>query len=256
MQPEVQIFADSAALCRVAADRFVAAGKNAVGANGRFSVALSGGSTPKALYSLLANDVGLRSQVPWQQTYFFFGDERNVAPGDPDSNYRMAYEAMLSKAPVDPQHVFRMKGELKDVEEAASDYERVLREFFRPGEHELPRFDLIFLGMGPDGHTASLFPHSSALNEQQKLVRSNWVEKLHTHRITLTAPVLNAAAQVIFLVQGPEKAHVLKEVLQGPYDPQTFPSQLVRPSKGSLLWLVDAAAAALLDKKSLPVSVA
>jgi 6-phosphogluconolactonase len=251
MKPDVQILADPAALCRVAAERFVSAAKSAVAANGRFTVVLSGGSTPKTLYSLLANDVELRAQVPWQLTYFFFGDERNVAPVDPDSNYRMAYEALLSKAPVDASHVFRMKGELQDTEEAATDYERVLREFFRPAEGELPRFDLVFLGMGPDGHTASLFPMSGALNEQQKLVKSNWVEKLHTYRITLTAPVLNAAAQVIFLVQGPDKAQSLKAVLQGAYQPQSLPSQLIRPSKGSLLWLVDSAAAALLDKKSL-----
>jgi len=256
MQTDVQIFADPAALCRVAAEKFVSAAKNAVADNGRFTVALSGGSTPKALYSLLVTDIELRTQVPWQQTYFFFGDERNVAPGDPDSNYRMAYESMLSKAPVDPARVFRMKGELKDTEEAAADYERVLREVFRPAGGELPRFDLVLLGMGPDGHTASLFPLSAALNEQQKLVTSNWVEKLHTHRITLTAPVLNAAAQVIFLVQGPDKAQALEAVLQGPYEPQNFPSQLIRPTNGSLLWLVDAAAAALLDKRLLSTSVA
>ncbi len=254
MESHVQILADPAALCRVAAEKFVSAAKHAVADFGRFTVVLSGGSTPKALYSLLATDLDLRAQIPWQLTYFFFGDERNVAPGDPDSNYRMAYEAMLSKAPVDPSHVFRMKGELQDTDEAARDYERVLFEFFRPAEGELPRFDLVFLGMGPDGHTASLFPLSGALNQQEKLVTSNWVEKLHTHRITLTAPVLNAAAQVVFLVQGPDKAQALKAVLQGPYEPQTFPSQLIRPSKGSLLWLVDAAAAASLDKKLLPVA--
>jgi 6-phosphogluconolactonase len=249
MEHSIRIFADAAALCRAAADVYIGAAKQAVAERNRFTVALAGGSTPKALYALLATDGALRSQVPWRQTYFFFGDERHVPPDDPQSNYRMAREAMLSKAPVDSSQVFRMKAELGDAAIAAAEYEQALRGFFALAPDQSPRFDLVMLGMGVDGHTASLFPGSSGLQEQHRLVSANWVEKLQTHRITLTLPVLNNAATVMFMVQGADKAEALKAVVEPTREP--LPAQLVHPQNGTLLWLVDEAAAALLDRSAL-----
>jgi 6-phosphogluconolactonase len=236
---------------------FIATANHAVEKKGSFTVALSGGSTPKALYSLLTSDRDLNSRVPWQKTDFFFGDERHVPPDHPDSNYRSAQEGMLSKIPVSPERVFRMKGEYKEAEKAAAEYDQVLREFFHLSEGQLPRFDLIMLGMGPDGHTASLFPGTKALNEQSRLVTSNWVGKFYTQRITMTAPVLNSAACVMFMAGGQDKAQPLKAVLEGPYEPAQLPSQLIRPTHGTLLWLVDQSAASLLDPStSIPTKIA
>jgi len=248
---KIQIVADSAALARSAAEVFIAAAKSAVAQKGAFTVALSGGSTPKALYSLLADDAGLRSQIPWQQTYFFFGDERHVGPDHPDSNYRMAREAMLSRVPVNPAQVFRIKGEYRDAAKAAAEYEQALCAFFQLAPGQFPRFDLVMLGMGPDGHTASLFPGTKALEEHQRLVTSNWVGKFYTQRVTMTAPVLNHAACVMFMVQGQDKAHALKAVLEGPCEPAQLPSQLINPKQGTLLWLVDEAAGGLLDRATV-----
>lgn len=251
----LQIVADAAAVCRAAADIYLRTAANAVTERGRFTVALSGGSTPKALYSLLAAE--LSSRVPWKQTYFFFGDERHVPPNDADSNYRMAQEAMFSKAPISPEQVFRIKGELSDSNQAAADYESVLRDFFHPAPGQLPRFDLVMLGMGPDGHTASLFPGTKALDEKHRLVTSNWVGKFYTHRITMTAPLLNHAEVVLFMAHGQDKSQALKAVLEGPYEPEQLPSQLIRAPHGTLLWLVDEAAAALLDRGAIrPAPVA
>jgi 6-phosphogluconolactonase len=257
MESKVQIVSDAAALARAVADVFIATANHAVEKKGSFTVALSGGSTPKALYSLLTADRDLNSRVPWQKIDFFFGDERHVPPDHPDSNYRSAQEGMLSKVPVGPERVFRMKGEYKDTEKAATEYDQVLREFFRLSEGQLPRFDLIMLGMGPDGHTASLFPGTKALNESNRLVTSNWVGKFYTHRITMTAPVLNNAACVMFMAGGQDKAQPLKAVLEGPYEPAQLPSQLIRPAHGTLLWLVDQSAASLLDPStSIPTKIA
>jgi len=251
MERKIQIVADIAALARAAADVFIAAAKRAVAQKGTFTVALSGGSTPKALYSLFTGDAGLRSQIPWQQTFFFFGDERHVGPDHSDSNYRMAHEAMLSKVPVNPAQVFRMKGEHRDAAKAAAEYEQALCAFFQLAPGQLPRFDLVMLGMGPDGHTASLFPGTKALEEHKRLVTSNWVGKFYTHRITMTAPVLNNAACVMFMAQGQDKAQVLKAVLEGPYEPAQLPSQLINPKHGTLLWLVDESASGLLDRATI-----
>ncbi len=257
MEFKVQIVPDSAALARAVADVFIATANQAVEKKGGFTVALSGGSTPKALYSLLINDHDLYARVPWQKIDFFFGDERSVPPDHPDSNYRSAQDGMLSKAPVSPERVFRMKGEYKETEKAAAEYDHLLREFFHLSAGELPRFDLIMLGMGPDGHTASLFPGTKALNEHHRLVVSNWVGKFYTHRITMTAPVLNNAACVMFMAGGQDKAQPLKAVLEGPYEPAQLPSQLVRPVNGKLLWLVDKSAAALLEPSTaIPVIAA
>ena len=181
---------------------------------------------------------------------FFFGDERHVPPDDPESNYRMAAEAMFSKAPVDARQVHRIQAEKTDAAEAAEKYEEELQAFFRLEPGQLPRFDLVLLGMGPEGHTASLFPGTKALKEQKRLVVSNWVGKLYTDRITLTPPVLNAAARVIFMVHGAEKAPALKAVLEGPHEPDQLPAQIIQPENGKVLWLVDPTAASMLVPKA------
>jgi 6-phosphogluconolactonase len=248
MTAEVRIVADAETLAQAGASEFVGLAKKAVRANGLFTVALSGGSTPRVLYSLLASDVSFASQVPWDKTHFFWGDERHVPPDHADSNYRMANEAMLVKAPVPAGNIHRVKGELQDARQAAQDYERALQDFFRLAPGQLPRFDLVLLGMGPDGHTASLFPASKALSEQEHLVVANWVEKFDSYRITLTLPVLNNAACVVFLVSGAEKAETLRAVLGGEAGTEPYPSQLIHPTHGRLIWLVTSEAARLLPK--------
>lgn len=240
MKPEIQIMPNAGELARAAATEFANRAVTADRANGLFSVALSGGTTPKSVYSILASDPSLRAQVPWDRIHFFWGDERHVPPDHPDSNYRMAREAMLASVPVPAASIHRIKGEYSDPRSAADEYEGVLRAFFGLAPEALPRFDLVLLGMGPDGHTASLFPGTDALGERKRLVVANWVEKFNAFRITMTLPVLNNAASVIFFVSGAEKAAVLREVLEG--EGGRFPSQLIHPADGSLLWLVDAAA--------------
>jgi 6-phosphogluconolactonase len=239
--PEIRILKNSQELFEAAAAEFAAQATDAVRARGRFTVALSGGSTPKSLYALLAT----KPSIPWDKICFFWGDERHVPPDHPDSNYRMANEALLSKVPLRPENIFRIRAEEKDADAAALQYEQTMRQFFHLSPGEFPRFDLILLGLGPDGHAASLFPESSALNERQRLVVANWVEKFKTYRITFTFPVLNAAAYVIFLASGPGKAAILHEVLEN--SSANLPSQLVRPTDGKVLWLVDSAAASALS---------
>ncbi len=235
-------------LFAAAAEEVVRAAEEAVAARGRFTIALSGGSTPKSLFNLLATNA--RSTLPWDRMFFFWGDERHVPPTDPDSNYRMADEAMLSKIPVAAGNVFRIVAENPDAAAAAEAYEQTLRKFFQLGPGEFPRFDLILLGIGPDGHTASLFPGTAALQEKSRLVVANWVEKLKTSRITLTLPVLNAGRCVAFLVSGTDKADALKAVLEGDAPGEQYPSKLVKPSDGKLIWLVDRAAASGLSSVS------
>ena len=231
-----------------AAEEIVRAANEAVADRGRFTLVLSGGSTPKNLYTLLATNA--RSSLPWERTYFFWGDERHVPPTDPESNYRMVDEAMLSKIPVPPPNIFRMPAENPDAAAAASAYERTIQEFFGLQPGGIPRFDLILLGMGPDGHTASLFPGTEALKEKNKLVVANWVEKLKTSRLTLTLPVLNVARCVAFLVSGTDKAPSLKAVLEGDAPGEQYPAKLVRPADGKLIWLIDRAAASALSVAS------
>lgn len=211
-----------------------------------FSLALSGGSTPRGLFRLLATDP-YRSQCPWSSCKIFWGDERCVPPDHSDSNFRMAKESLLDHVSIDPRHVFRMEGE-REPEEAARRYEQVLSQQVQRGENNLPRFDLMLLGMGPDAHTASLFPGTPALQETQRAVVANWVEKLQTFRITLTPPVLNAAENVVFLVCGEDKAQAVQCVLEGPRIPERYPAQLVDPSSGHVTWMMDQAAANLLTK--------
>ena len=240
---EVRILNTAADLFQAAASEFVRLAAAAVRARGRFCVALSGGSTPKSLYALLAS--GAVPSIPWDKICLFFGDERHVPPDHPDSNYRMANEALLSKVPLRPENVFRIRGEEKDAAVAAQTYEQTLITFFRLKPGEFPRFDLVFLGMGPDGHTVSLFPGSLALQERNRLVVANWVEKFKTDRITITFPVINHAACVMFLVSGADKAQPLHEVLEN--DASDLPSKRVHPDNGKLLWLVDRVAAGALS---------
>lgn len=243
---EVVILPDAASVTRTAANEFLRAATTAVAQHGSFSVSLSGGSTPKALYSLLAEDPALRAQMPWDKIHFFFGDERHVPPDHPDSNYRMAREALFSKAPVNSDQITRIYAEFPDAEKAALEYQHSLRAYFKLQDGELPRFDLVLLGMGDEGHTLSLFPGTTALHASDRIVVRNWVGKLYTERITLTAPAVNQANRVIFLVTRADKALALKAVLEGPYEPEQLPAQLIQPSNGSLLWLVDQAAGSML----------
>jgi 6-phosphogluconolactonase len=252
MSPEIRILADAAELSRAAAAEFARLAGEAVRAGGRFTVALAGGSTPRDAYTLLAEDPSLRNQIPWDRTHCFWGDERPVPPDHPESNYCMAGEAMLSKVPIPQENVHRIRGESRDTARAAQEYERTLRDFFQLPKEEFPRFDLVLLGLGPDAHTASLFPGTRALRERRRLAVSNWVEQLDTERITLTPPVLNGAACVIFLVSGEEKATALKAVLEGKPDPDRLPAQMIRPERGALIWLVDRAATHLLEHHGRP----
>lgn len=234
---------DLNAVAHAAAVLFVRAAQEARPRN-RFNVVLSGGSTPRAFHTLLAAPP-YRDQVEWSQVHFYWGDDRCVAPDDPESNFRMARETLLDKVPIREAQIHRMHTE-EDPVVAANLYEEELRQDFALGEGQLPRFDLIYLGMGPDGHTASLFPHTAALAVTDKLVTANFVPKLSANRITLTYPVLNNAAAIAFLVAGSDKADALAAVLQGSRDPDTYPSQLIAPTDGDLFWLADRAAAAKL----------
>jgi 6-phosphogluconolactonase len=226
-------------LAEAAAREFVARAEGAINALGRFAVVLAGGSTPKATYQALARDYA--DKLDWGRVHVFFGDERTVPPDHEDSNYRMAHEALLSRVPVGGVH--RMRGELPPAEAAAA-YEEELRKFFGP--EGVPAFDLILLGIGEDGHTASLFPETSALDVTDRWVVANPVLKLETTRLTLTVPVINAAMAVAFLVAGEGKAKALKEILEGDADPRGYPAKFIRPEGGDLTWMVDKAAAGLL----------
>jgi len=245
---EIRTLTTPQELFAAAAEEVVRAANEAVAQRGRFTIALAGGSTPKSLYNLLATNA--RTALPWDRMFFFWGDERHVPPTDPDSNYRMADETMLSKIPVAAANVFRMKTENPDAAAVAEDYEQTLRKFFQVEPGQVPTFDLILLGMGPDGHTASLFPDTAALQEKSRLVLANWVEKMKTYRITLTLPVLDAARCVIFLVSGTDKATALHAVLEGDVPGEQYPAKLVRPRQGKLIWLVDRAAASTLSSKN------
>jgi 6-phosphogluconolactonase len=244
---KIEIFPDSAAIAKRASELFSDAAKAAIADHGVFNVALSGGSTPKALNNLLAAEP-LRSQIAWGNLKIFFGDERHAGPTDPDSNYRMTSETLLSKAPLKPAQVHRIMGEYPEAEKAALEYEQVLGTQFNLSAGQLPRFDLMFLGMGDEGHTLSLFPGTKALHDGGRLVMHNWVGKLYTDRITCTAPVANNSALVVFMIAGAAKAPALKAVLEGPHEPEQLPSQLIAPTHGQLFFLLDTAASAMLSK--------
>jgi 6-phosphogluconolactonase len=243
---EVRILPDAAAIARRAAEQIVESAAVAVKDRGVFTISLAGGSTPKTLYTLLATDPAFKSKMPWDKTQFFFGDERHVPPDDSESNFRMANESMLSKLSLKPEQVLRIKGEYEDAEKAAKEYEQTLRSRFKLSDGQLPRFDVLLLGMGEEGHTLSLFPGTKALHDNGRLVMSNWVGKFFTTRITTTAPVASNSALVIFMITKADKALALKAVLEGPYEPEQLPSQLIQPKNGKLLWLLDTTAASKL----------
>lgn len=246
LQVEYFVEPDTAALAARAARHFVELAEKTAAARGRVRIAISGGSTPKAAFQLLADPAQpWRARMPWERIELFWVDERCVPPDHPDSNYRMTREAMLDQVPLAPGQIHRMEGEL-EPEVAAARYESELRNSFRLEGAETPRFDLVALGMGPDGHTASLFPHSAAVHEMSRLATANHVESKDAWRITLTWPVINQGASVFFLIGGADKAQVLREVMMGPRDVDRLPSQLIAPAGGILTLLVDKAAAALL----------
>jgi 6-phosphogluconolactonase len=224
----IRVFENSRELARGAAEHFVALAQK-----DSFTVALSGGSTPKVLYQVLAEE--FREQVLWSKVQFFWSDERHVPPDHPDSNYRMAHEALLSRVPVLESNVHRVRSENPSAQEAADEYEKII----------VPRLDLILLGLGTDGHTASIFPGSEVLHETTRLIAAPWVEKLNAYRITMTLPLLNNGASVLFLVSGAEKAQIVKEILEGP---QKYPAQFVQPTNGELIWMLDRDAARNLNR--------
>ena len=241
-QYQLSIVTNPTALAEKAADHFVQAAQANIAAHGRFTVALSGGSTPKAMFALLATTP---SAVAGEKTFIFWGDERCVPPDHADSNYRMTQEVLLSKVPLPPQNVFRMHGETEPAQ-AARAYSEQLQQFFQTDS--LPRFDLVWLGMGADGHTASLFPGTTALSVSvDSIVVENYVATLQASRLTLTAATINQAQEVVFVVGGADKAATLKAVLQGDFQPELYPSQLIQPWSGKLLWIVDEAAATQLS---------
>jgi 6-phosphogluconolactonase len=240
-KPEIIICPDAQALARLGAEQFTANGAEAISRSGRFAVALSGGSTPAALYRLLASPE-FRERVDWSRVHFFWGDERCVPPDHQDSNFRMTRETLLDAIQAPSENIHRIVGELEPAA-AAAGYEAELRRFFGA---QIPRFELVLLGLGEDGHTASLFPNSSALDERQRWVAATYVQKLRSHRVTLTVPVLNAAAQVVFLVAGASKAEIVKEILRPDRDPSLFPAARIQPSNGILTWLISEDAATAL----------
>lgn len=237
---EILRYADPAQVAAAAAAQFVALAHDAVAARGTFAVALSGGSTPKALYTLLAVEP-YATQVAWEAVHLFWGDERMVPPDHPQSNYRLACETLINHVPLPDANIHRMPGEARPAA-AALAYEQLLRAFFG----EQPRFDLVLLGMGEDGHTASLFPGTAALAEEARWVVANHVPQLDTWRLTLTLPAINAAAHVTFLVTGASKAAPLAVVLNGGTEGKRLPAGCVAPSDGHLFWLLDEAAASAL----------
>jgi len=245
---EVFYYVDASAeeVTRRAAQYFVDGIRAAAGARGKARIAVSGGNTPKQTFALLADpSAQYREQIPWENLELYWVDERCVPPDHPDSNYRMTREALLDKVPLSKTQIFRIQGEL-DPEEAAARYEFDLRQSFRLEGAELPCFDMVELGMGPDGHTASLFPHTEGLQEMMRIAIANHVAQKDAWRVTLTWPVIDQARDVFFLIEGADKVAALKQVFLGPYDPQTYPSQLIRPASRRITLLLDSAAAAAL----------
>jgi len=247
---EIRITDDPVSLAEIAAHEVVNVARAAVAARGRFAVALAGGSTPRATYRRLAQPP-LATQMPWDRTLVFFGDERGVPPTHADSNYGMAHSALLAHVPIQPERVFRIRGEDPDPDAVAADYARVLAEALGVRRGETPRLDLVLLGLGIDGHTASLFPGSPVLKETFRTVAAVHAAAASVpQRFTLTYPVLNAAACVIYIVSGAEKAKVVKAALAD--STTTVPAAMVRPSDGRLLWILDRAAAAALPQRRTP----
>jgi 6-phosphogluconolactonase len=246
MRPDIEVFPTKDALSAGAAELFASAADASNRATGRFVVALSGGSTPHDLYARLAAEP-YASRVPWGNVHVFWGDERCVPPHHVASNFRLAREALLDRVAIPRGNVHRISGE-DDPDDAAARYESALRDMFAAPTGEPPlvqgsRFDLVLLGLGADGHTASLFPHMQAVRERGRWVVAEYIDAVHMSRVTLTPVILNAAALVLFLVSGADKADILRRVLDGPRDPEALPAQAIAPQSGRARWFVDSAAA-------------
>jgi 6-phosphogluconolactonase len=237
-----RVFDTPVDLSDMAAQELLSRANSAIKDHGRFSIALSGGSTPKGLFTLLAS--GKFPSFPWNNTFLFWGDERYVPADAPESNFRMTKETLISNVPIPLDNVFRIKTEISPADQCAADYEQTLKNFFNLKPGELPRFDLTLNGVGTEGHTASLFPGSPALEETKRLVVAPWIEKFKMFRISLTLPVFNHAACVLFLAAGKEKASILQEIFETPDD--RLPAQRIHPSHGELLWFIDRNAASSL----------
>lgn len=242
---QVAVLADRAALAQAAAEAVAQAATDAVQAHGAFTLALSGGSTPRDLYSLLASEPW-RARIDWRRVQVFWGDERCVPPDDPRSNYRLARELLLDRLPIPTDRIYRMPGEATDLAAAAQQYAGEIGRVVPAGPTGVPSFDLMLQGLGDDGHTASLLPGSALVREQRELVAVTDLEREGTLRLTVTPPILQQAASLLFLVAGQDKAVALREVLYGPEQRQRYPAQVVRAARGRLLWLVDRAAATAL----------
>ena len=241
---ELLVYADAGAVAHALADYFVATGERAIAERGKFTVALSGGNTPRAAYELLAADP-LRANLSWSNVFIYFGDERCVPPDDERSNYRMAREAFLDAVPIPSANIARMRGEI-DPGLAANEYASILRAELGG----MPQLDLVMLGLGEDGHTASLFPGIAQEVGEHSLVEAAYAQSQAMWRVTITPKLINAARRVVFAVEGVAKARALAAVYEGPRDPKTYPAQLVQPSSGELTWLMDEAAASLLVSRS------
>lgn len=244
-KPELKVFANAADLISAAADEFRALAAQAVRERDRFLVGLSGGTTPQGLYENLATSPE-RDKMPWNAVHLFWGDERHVPPDHAQSNYRMVHDALLSNVKIPTANVHRIHSEISSAEKAASDYEDHLRDFFKIRDAEFPVFDLMLLGLGKDGHTASLFPGTAAVRESERWVTAPWVGDLMAHRITLTLPVINNARKIIFLVSGTDKAEVVQKIISPVQVKDRLPAQRVEAINGSVIWYLDRAAATRL----------
>jgi 6-phosphogluconolactonase len=242
----IKTFSNIEELSNFAAEKFVEIGNEAIKKHGKFTVALAGGSTPRSLYQLLVSD-DFKNKIDWQKAFFFFGDERDVSPASNQSNFKMANEILFKPLEIQKTNIFRWQTEIINAVEVAEQYEKYVRKFFKLEPGEFPRFDLILLGMGDDGHTASLFPHTKVLLETSKIAAAEMIKKLNSNRLTLTFPTINNASNIIFLVSGENKAKTLQKVLEAEFQPEKFPSQGVKPTKGKLIWLIDEAAAENLE---------
>jgi 6-phosphogluconolactonase len=243
----VAIYSDVDTLSQEAARYVVRVASESITTHGRFTLALAGGSTPKKLYGLLASEP-YRDQIDWALTEIFWSDERSVPPDNEESNYHLAQEAILSKVPISAAQIHRMPADAKDREQASLTYIQEIQRVF--GTNGIPSFDLIQLGMGPEGHTASLFPHQASLHEQSRLIMPVTVPKPPPPRLTFTPPLLNAATHVLFLVAGQDKADALQAVLEGEYNPDEYPAQIIRPTQGEVTWMLDSAAASKLHTQN------
>jgi 6-phosphogluconolactonase len=240
------VFQDASQLTSAAADLVLDRATRAVAATGVFRIALAGGGTPRALYATLAGERRYQP-LPWNRTDVFWGDERHVGPEDPESNYRLAWQTLLNRVPVDPARLHRIRAEDPDATRAATQYERTLQLVFGLAPGSWPRFDLVLLGVGADGHTASLFPGSPALLERSRSVVAPWIDRLRAFRITMTLPVFNHAAHVMFLAAGADKGPAVAATVDPPPAAEPPPAALVKPTDGELTWMLDRQAARFLS---------